>query len=95
MTEKKEPAMVEVGIICDCTTGCKRCGRTPSMIYGVAPTTQLIDVNASMEENKRLREALEYIAQGMTINPQNPVAETAVAYFVGFAKAALKKDKPT
>ena len=41
-------------------------------------------------ENKRLREALESIAKGMTVNPPNGQAEAVVGYFVGFAEAVLK-----
>lgn len=42
------------------------------------------------EENKRLREALESIAKGMTINPPNEQIEGVVGYFMGFAQAVLK-----
>jgi hypothetical protein len=42
------------------------------------------------EENKHLREALESIAKGMTVNPPNQQVEVVVGYFVGFAQAALK-----
>lgn len=42
------------------------------------------------QENKRLKEALESITNGMEINPPNSQVESVVGYFAGFAEAALK-----
>jgi signal transduction histidine kinase len=52
--------------------------------------TYIRKLHESEAENKRLREALESIAKGMTINPPNEQVEGVVGYFMGFAQAVLK-----
>ena len=42
------------------------------------------------EENKRLREALQMISNGMDISDHDPLKEQIVGYFRGIAEAALK-----
>lgn len=41
-------------------------------------------------ENKRLREALQMISNGMDISDHDPLKEQIVGYFRGIAEAALK-----
>ena len=43
------------------------------------------------EANKRLREALQMISNGMDISDHDPLKEQIVGYFRGIAEAALKK----
>jgi len=46
--------------------------------------------NELWEENKRLREALQMISNGMDISDHDPLKEQIVGYFRGIAEAALK-----
>ena len=81
-------------IYCDCTMGCKKCGRENTL--PIIDVQKLMDENQAQnylrlrEENKRLRGALESIAKGMVIVPPNEQVEGVVGYFVGFAEAVLK-----
>ena len=47
-------------------------------------------LHAAEEENKRLKDALKMIANGMDINPPDPMREQVVGYFKGIAEATLK-----
>ena len=47
-------------------------------------------LHAAEEENKRLKDALQMIANGMDINPPDPLREQVVGYFKGIAEATLK-----
>ena len=46
--------------------------------------------NELKEENKRLREALQMISNGMDISDHDPLKEQIVGYFRGIAETALK-----
>ena len=47
-------------------------------------------LHTAEEENKRLREALQMISNGMDISDHDPLKEQIVGYFRGIAEAALK-----
>jgi len=47
-------------------------------------------LDRSEKENKRLKDALQMIANGMDINPPDPMREQVVGYFKGIAEATLK-----
>ncbi len=47
-------------------------------------------LDRSEKENKRLKNALQMIANGMDINPSDPMREQVVGYFKGIAEATLK-----
>jgi DNA repair ATPase RecN len=47
-------------------------------------------LHTAEEENKRLREALQMISNGMDISDHDPLKEMIVGYFRGIAEAALK-----
>ncbi len=47
-------------------------------------------LDRSEKENKRLKNALQIIANGMDINPSDPMREQVVGYFKGIAEATLK-----
>ena len=52
--------------------------------------TYIKKLHAAEEENKRLKDALQMIANGMDINPPDPMREQVVGYFKGIAEATLK-----
>lgn len=47
-------------------------------------------LHTAEEENKRLKEALHMISNGMDISDHDPLKEQIVGYFRGIAEAALK-----
>lgn len=51
--------------------------------------TYIKRLHATEEDNKRLREALQTISNGMDINPPDSVREQIVDYFKGIAETAL------
>lgn len=50
----------------------------------------ITNYNRLLEENKRLKDALQMIQKGMDINPPDPLREQVVGYFRGIAEATLK-----
>jgi len=50
----------------------------------------ITNYNRLLEENKRLKDALQMIQKGMDINPPDPLREQVEGYFRGIAEATLK-----